>query len=204
MSCKSGQMQKNFPAYRNVATWLENQYARLGLTSLQASAIMVLLDAHKISQSELADALGVGKSAVSKVSSKLLELGYAERRRRRKDKRLHMLCPTQKAYQISPRLLDLHEQLEEVLFNDFQEGEREALEYYLGRVRNNIPLLFERAFEPKKPYSMDDIPDDPRKITAEQWAAMKAIDIRSVDISQLVDVRTIKIDEKLPPNRKMP
>ena len=90
-------MQKNIAIYRSIDTWLEKQYAQLGLTGLQASAIMVLLDAHKLSQSELADALGVGKRAVSKVSSKLLELGYAERRRRRKDKRLHLLCPTQKA-----------------------------------------------------------------------------------------------------------
>ena len=54
----------------------------MGLTGLQASAIMVLLDAHKLSQSELADALGVGKSAVSKVSSKLLELGAVISRRK--------------------------------------------------------------------------------------------------------------------------
>ena len=61
-------MQKNIAIYRSIDTWLEKQYAQLGLTGLQASAIMVLLDAHKLSQSELADALGVGKSAVSKVS----------------------------------------------------------------------------------------------------------------------------------------
>ena len=99
-------MQKNIAIYRSIDTWLEKQYAQLGLTGLQASAIMVLLDAHKLSQSELADALGVGKSAVSKVSRKLLELGYAERRRRRrrKDKRLHLLCSTQKAAQLSPQL----------------------------------------------------------------------------------------------------
>ena len=46
---------------------------------------------------------------------------------------------------------------------------------------------------------MDDIPDDPRKITPEQWEAMRKVDIRTVDKSQLVDIRTIKIDEKLPP-----
>ena len=112
-------MQKNIAIYRSIDTWLEKQYAQLGLTGLQASAIMVLLDAHKLSQSELADALGVGKSAVSKVSRKLLELGYAERRRRRKDKRLHLLCPTRKAAQLSPQLVAIQDQLEEILFSDF-------------------------------------------------------------------------------------
>ena len=50
-------MQKNIAIYRSIDTWLEKQYAQLGLTGLQASAIMVLLDAHKISQSELAGEL---------------------------------------------------------------------------------------------------------------------------------------------------
>ena len=192
-------MQKNIAIYRSIDTWLEKQYAQLGLTGLQASAIMVLLDAHKISQSELAGELGVGKSAVSKVSSKLLELGYAERRRRRKDKRLHLLCPTQKAAQLSPQLVAIQNQLEEILFSDFWEGDRERLEYYLDRIRDNIPLLHGRSFEPVSPYRMDDIPDDPRKITPEQWEAMRKVDIRTVDKSQLVDIRTIKIDEELPP-----
>ena len=192
-------MQKNIAIYRSIDTWLEKQYAQLGLTGLQASAIMVLLDAHKISQSELADALGVGKSAVSKVSSKLLELGYAERRRRRKDKRLHLLCPTQKAAQLSPQLFAIQDQLEEILFSDFWEGDRERLEYFLERIRDNISLLHGRSFEPVSPYRMDDIPDDPRKITPEQWEAMRKVDIRTVDKSQLVDIRSIKIDEKLPP-----
>ena len=192
-------MQKNIAIYRSIDTWLEKQYAQLGLTGLQASAIMVLLDAHKISQSELAGALGVGKSAVSKVSSKLLELGYAERRRRRKDKRLHLLCPTQKAAQLSPQLVAIQNQLEEILFSDFWEGDRERLEYYLDRIRDNIPLLHGRSFEPVPPYRMKDIPDDLRNITPEQWEAMRKVDIRTVDKSQLVDIRTIKIDEELPP-----
>ena len=191
-------MQKNIAIYRSIDTWLEKQYAQLGLTGLQASAIMVLLDA--LSQSELADALGVGKSAVSKVSSKLLELGYAERRRRRKDKRLHLLCPTQKAAQLSPQLVAIQDQMEEILFSDFWEGDRERLEYYLERIRDNILLLHGRSFEPVSPYRMKDIPDDLRKITPEQWEAMRKVDIRTVDKSQLVDIRTIKIDDKLPPH----
>ena len=60
-------MQKNIAIYRSIDTWLEKQYAQLGLTGLQASAIMVLLDAHKISQSELAGELGVGECRLKSV-----------------------------------------------------------------------------------------------------------------------------------------
>lgn len=33
------------------------------------------------------------------------------------------------------------------------------------------------------PYIASEIPDDPRDITPEQWEAMKAVDIRTVDKS---------------------
>ena len=45
------------------------------------------------------------------------------------------------------------------------------------------------------PYIASEIPDDPRDITPEQWEAMKAVDIRTVDKSQLVDLSTVHIDE---------
>lgn len=48
------------------------------------------------------------------------------------------------------------------------------------------------------PYIASEIPDDPRDITPEQWEAMKAVDIRTVDKSQLVDLNTVHIDESLP------
>ena len=48
------------------------------------------------------------------------------------------------------------------------------------------------------PYIASDIPDDPRDITLEQWEAMKAVDIRTVDKSQLVDLNTVHIDPSLP------
>ena len=68
----------------------------------------------------------------------------------------------------------------------------------LGREHlDNIPLLHRRSFEPVPPYHMDDIPDDPRKTTPEQWEAMRKVDIGIVENFQLVDIRTIKIDEKL-------
>ena len=49
-----------------------------------------------------------------------------------------------------------------------------------------------------KAYSLDDIPDDPLQITPEQWEAMKAVDIRTVDKSQLVDLNSVVIDETKP------
>lgn len=68
-------------------------------------------------------------------------------------------------------------------------------------MQKNIAIYrsIETWLEPVPPYRMKDIPDDLRKITPEQWEAMRKVDIRTVDKSQLVDIRTTKIDEKLPP-----
>lgn len=43
------------------------------------------------------------------------------------------------------------------------------------------------------PYIASEIPDDPRDITPEQWEAMKAVDIRTVDKSQLVDCHDFRV-----------
>lgn len=47
-------------------------------------------------------------------------------------------------------------------------------------------------------YLNTELPEDPRDITPEQWEAMKAVDIRSVDPSELVDLSTVQIDSSLP------
>ena len=47
-------------------------------------------------------------------------------------------------------------------------------------------------------YLNTELPEDPRDITPEQWEAMKAVDIRSVDPSELVDLSTVQIDSPLP------
>ena len=89
--------------------------------------------------------------------------------------------------------------IEEILLEDCLAGTSELLEHYLREMVKNVPFLIEREYLPESPYSIDDIPDDPRRITPEQWKTMRTVDIRTVDKSQLVDIRTIKVDPNLPP-----
>ena len=42
-----------------------------------------------------------------------------------------------------------------------------------------------------------------KKITAEQYAQMKAIDIRSVDPATVPDIRDIQVDPSLPPAERI-
>ena len=89
--------------------------------------------------------------------------------------------------------------IEEILLEDCLAGTSELLEHYLREMMKNVPFLIKREYLPESPYSIDDIPDDPRRITPEQWKTMRTVDIRTVDKSQLVDIRTIKVDPNLPP-----
>jgi hypothetical protein len=44
---------------------------------------------------------------------------------------------------------------------------------------------------------------DPTALSREQWAAMRAVDLRAVDKSELVDLQTVEIDASLPPRQRM-
>jgi hypothetical protein len=44
---------------------------------------------------------------------------------------------------------------------------------------------------------------DPATLSREQWAAMRDVDLRSVDKSELVDLQTVEIDTSLPPQQRM-
>lgn len=191
-------METYIRLFRRIQLWLNRQYNRMGISEIQASVILALTTENMTEQHELADKICLGKGTVSKVVKQLEADGYIQIERRRKDKRIRVLRPTHKAYYLSQQIQSLHHMMEEILLGDYLAGISEHLEHYLREMMKNVPFLIEREYLPESPYSIDDIPDDPRKITPEQWEAMKAVDIRTVDKSQLVDLNTVQIDESLP------
>lgn len=160
---------------------------------------MALTDAHAVEQNELVTELGIKKGTISKAAKQLAVDGYIRREARRKDKRVHILRPTYKAFYVRQQIDALHHMIEKILLDDYLPGASELLKYYLKTMMENIPRLIELEFNPAPPYSMDDIPDNPSKIAPEQWEAMRKVNIRTADKSQLIDIRTIKINEKLSP-----
>ncbi len=141
----------------------------------------------------------LGKGTVSKAVKQLEADGYVRIERRRRDKRIRVLRPTHKAYYLSQQIQRLHHMIEDTLLEDYLYRTAEDLERCLQTMLENMPRLMEKEYLPEAPYSIDDIPDDPQKITPEQWKTMRTVDIRTMDKSQLVDIRTIKIDLNLPP-----
>ena len=192
-------METYIRLFRCIQPWLNRQYSRMGISEIQASIILALTTEKVCEQHKVAEMICLGKGTVSKVVKQLEADGYIQIERRRKDKRIRVLRPTHKAYYLSQQIQGLHHMMEEILLGDYLAGISEHLEHYLREMMKNVPFLIEREYLPESPYSIDDIPDDPRRITPEQWKTMRTVDIRTVDKSQLVDIRTIKVDPNLPP-----
>ena len=191
-------METYIRLFRRIQSWLNRQYNRMGISGIQASIILSLTTEKVKEQHELVNTLSLRKGTISKEIEQLVANGYIKIERQRGDKRIRVLRPTHKAYYLSKQIQSLHHMIEEILLEDCLAGTSELLEHYLREMMKNVPFLIEREHLPESPYSIDDIPDDPRKITPEQWEAMKAVDIRTVDKSQLVDLNTVQIDESLP------
>ena len=192
-------METYIRLFRCIQPWLNRQYNRMGISGIQASIILSLTTEKVKEQHELVNALGLRKGTISKAVEQLVANGYIEIERQRGDKRIRVLRPTHKAYYLSKQIRSLHHMIEEILLEDCLAGTSELLEHYLREMMKNVPFLIEREYLPESPYSIDDIPDDPRRITPEQWKTMRTVDIRTVDKSQLVDICTIKVDPNLPP-----
>ena len=171
----------------------------MGISEIQASILLALTTNHGMEQHKLVNDLYLRKGTVSKAVKQLVVDGYIRIESRRRDKRIHVLRPTHKAYYFSQQIQSLYHMVEEILLEDYLVGASELLEHYLRVMMENVPRLIEKEYFPESPYSKDDIPDDPWKITSEQWESMRTVDIRTVDKSQLVDIRTIKVDPNLLP-----
>lgn len=191
-------MEAYIRLFRCIQPWLNRQYSRMGISEIQASIILALTTEKVWEQHKVAEMICLGKGTVSKAVKQLVTDGYIQIERRRRDKRIRVLCPTHKAYYLSQQIQGLHHMAEEALLEDYLVEMKDVFKVYQQVMLENAPRLAEKEYKPNPPYTMSDIPDDPREITSEQWEAMKAVDIRTVDKSQLVDLNTVQIDESLP------
>jgi len=60
-----------------------------------------------------------------------------------------------------------------------------------------------RTGVPSPIFSEEGIAMREMKITAEQYARMKAVDVRTVDPAAVPDIRTIRVDTALPPEQRI-
>ena len=124
-------MENYIRLFRCIQPWLNRQYNRMEISEIQASILLALTTTQGMEQHKLADMICLGKGTVSKAVKQLEADGYIRIKRRRKDKRIRVLCPTHKAYYLSQQIRCLHHMVEETLLEDYLAGASESLEYYL-------------------------------------------------------------------------
>ena len=90
--------------YRKSHIWLNNECIKYDLTAAQAVIIMITCDFGTLTQDEITKRLGLDKSVIAKTVTKLAARGFVTRSTNLKDKRTYDIRPTEKAWQVYPRV----------------------------------------------------------------------------------------------------
>ena len=104
----------------------------------QGAFLICLTQDTEVRQEELVSMIGVDKAIGSRVIRKLNEAGYIRRRRDPEDHRAYLLSLTDKGTTMKPVILEVFNSINESLFQEFTEEERDTALNLLDRMIENI------------------------------------------------------------------
>ena len=108
--------------------------ADAGLTGWHYSYILTLCRNPGQSQEHLARHIYINKSNVTRHLTQLEKNGYVERRQSEEDKRVMLVYPTDKAYEVLPRVREVVRSWNSFLTEDFTPEEMEQFNSMLERI----------------------------------------------------------------------
>lgn len=120
--------------YRCAMRFRERELADTGLAGCQTPYLTTLYRHPGITQEELARALNVNKSSVTRQLAVLEEKGYVRRESDPADKRSMLVYPTEKANGLKERLFRCYRDWSAYLTQDFTEKEQEQLSLLMVRI----------------------------------------------------------------------
>lgn len=97
-----------------------------------------------ISQEELSYMLRIDKTTTAKALKKLEEKGYIKKHKSKTDRRSWAIYPNDKLIDIYPHLVKMIESTAKHGLEGFSEREMETILKYLGKIRSNIDIEWER------------------------------------------------------------
>nr|WP_122013063.1 MarR family transcriptional regulator [Maliibacterium massiliense] len=112
-------------------------FEHLGLTGGQYLFIINICLDRGITQDQLADKLAMNKSTIARVVAQLEEGGFLLRRSNENDKRVYNLYPTEKATAMLPQIVDIIQQWNDCLTEDFTQEERDIFEVLMIKLTRN-------------------------------------------------------------------
>lgn len=105
-----------------------------GLSSGHTAYLFTLCRTPGLSQEQLSRRIYVNKSNVTRHLAQLEKSGYVERRQSEEDKRVILVYPTQKAYDVLPRVNEVVKGWNSYLTEEFTEEEMEQFNAMLARI----------------------------------------------------------------------
>jgi len=127
--------------YRN------NKLEHEGLNGYQHTYILKICQNPGISQEQLAKMIYINKSNVTRQLALLEQNGFITRSCCEKDKRVMQVFPTQKAFDVYPKVRDLVLEWNSYLSEDFTEEERHQLYSMMEHVMNKAISRLEKEIE---------------------------------------------------------
>lgn len=125
--------------YRKLVMYLREKISPYGFSRGEFPFLVRLLKkGDGISQKEICQDVNISKSTTSKMINKLVEEGYLRMERDPEDKRVKRIYLTDKKEEIEDIVREIEQEVYEMMFKDFDHGERELYMHFLERIIDNI------------------------------------------------------------------
>lgn len=129
--------------HKNTAKIQENALEALGITSGEYRLLAQIYKSGKpVSQRDIAAALRVDKALIARQTASAEQKGFILRAKKPSNKRENILCLTDNAKKILPRLLNIHGDAVEKMFKDIPENMLESFSGVLeALIKNTKDIL---------------------------------------------------------------
>ncbi len=121
-----------------------------GLSGVHQSYILALCRNPGMSQEQIARHIYINKSNVTRHLAQLEKNGFVERRQSELDKRVTLVYPTEKAYEVLPSVQEIIRGWNKYLTEDFSDEEMEQFNAMLERITERATSAVNKEFEEKQ------------------------------------------------------
>ncbi len=134
-------LKLNNKIFRNTQIYLDKALKEYELSSGSYPYLLTLTKNEGISQNKISKELGYDKAMSARTITKLIKLGYIDRKEDEADSRAYRLYLTQKAKDVIPKVLEEIHKLVHLITKDLSEEEKVITIDSLNKILNNMKTL---------------------------------------------------------------
>ena len=134
-------LKLNNKIFRNTQIYLDKALKEYELSSGSYPYLLTLTKNEGISQNKISKELGYDKAMSARTITKLIKLGYIDRKEDEADSRAYRLYLTQKAKDVIPKVLEEIHKLVHLITKDLSEEEKVITIDSLNKILDNMKTL---------------------------------------------------------------